>query len=212
MAHNNLGVHYFNAGRYEEALNQYNEVIQIDPHNAGAWNNLGNVLVLQGHLNEAAKNYRKAIAISPDYAEAHDDLGFVLNQLGRTKEAITQYREGLTLNPKTPRALAYLAWIFASNPKAKIRNGPEAVRLAEQACQLTEYRDANFLGILGAAYASVGRFEDATAAAQAAEALATAAGDERLAEKSDKLMKLFSSRQSVHQASRYTAAASVRGT
>jgi Flp pilus assembly protein TadD len=73
------------------------------------------------------------------------------------------------------------------------------VRLAEQACQLTEYHEAMIVGTLGAAYAEAGRFEEAIAAAQKAEALANAAGDKELAEKNHKLAERFRSRQPFHE-------------
>jgi tetratricopeptide (TPR) repeat protein len=98
-----------------------------------------------------------------------------------------------------PNALNNLAWILASHSDTAIRNGEEAVRLAEQACELTGYRTAILLGTLGAAFAEAGRFDDAVAAAQKAEALATAAGDPILAEKNRTLAELFRSRRPFHE-------------
>jgi hypothetical protein len=39
-----------------------------------------------------------------------------------------------------------------------LRDGAEAVRLAERACELTARKEARFLGTLDAAYAESGRF------------------------------------------------------
>jgi Flp pilus assembly protein TadD len=119
----------------------------------------------------------------------------VLDRLGRTREAIAEYQLALSLNPKLPDVLNNLAWILATRPDAEVRNGGQAVRLAEQACLLTGYRNVMIVGTLGAAYAEAGRFEEAMATARKVEALALADGNKELAEKNHKLAELFRSRQ-----------------
>jgi uncharacterized protein HemY len=66
-----------------------------------------------------------------------------------------------------------LAWILATCPDAKARNGSEAVQLAERACRRGGNRPA-FLDTLAAAYAEAHRFADSTNAMQRAIALAEA--------------------------------------
>src|SRR5439155_4864777 len=69
------------------------------------------------------------------------------------------------------------AWMLATHPDPRYRNGVLAVRLARQACQATAYRQPEFLDTLAAAYAENGRFEEAQAAArQALDLLETAPG------------------------------------
>ena len=70
-------------------------------------------------------------------------------------------------------ALNNLAWVLATSPKAELRNGAEAVRLAERACELTHYGEPLFIGTLAAAYAEAGRFPEAVTTAEKAEQLAT---------------------------------------
>jgi hypothetical protein len=48
--------------------------------------------------------------------------------------------------------------------------------VAERGCQLSGNKDPAFLGALAAAYAEVGRFQEAVAAARKAEALAASLG------------------------------------
>jgi len=73
-------------------------------------------------------------------------------------------------------ALNNLAWVLATCPDAGLRNGPEAVRLAGHACELTHYGRPLFIGTLAAAYAEAGRFPEAVTTAEKAEQLATSAG------------------------------------
>ena len=51
----------------------------------------------------------------------------------------------------------YLAWLLATHPDARVRDGAEAVRHGEQACKLTRYREAMLVGTLAAAYAEANR-------------------------------------------------------
>lgn len=51
------------------------------------------------------------------------------------------------------------------------------------------------VGTLGAAYAEVSRFEQAVQMAKKAEALATSAGNNKLAERNRKMAQLFLARQ-----------------
>ena len=53
-----------------------------------------------------------------------------------------------------------LARIHAAHPRAGFRNPSEAVRLAEQACELTARKNSACLGTLAAAYAESGRFDE----------------------------------------------------
>jgi tetratricopeptide (TPR) repeat protein len=54
-----------------------------------------------------------------------------------------------------------LAWTMAVSTDAKLRDGPQAVLLAEQAVKLTHRKDDAILDTLAAAYAEAGRFEEA---------------------------------------------------
>ena len=81
---------------------------------------------------------------------------------------------------------------------ASVRNG-WSVRLAERACELTDRKEAAFLGTLDAAYAEAGRFADAIATAKQARELARANGQEDLAGLAESRLKLYESGQPYRQ-------------
>jgi len=54
-----------------------------------------------------------------------------------------------------------LAWIRATCSDASVRNGKEAVSAASKACELTEWKDWEFIDTLAAAYAEAGDFKRA---------------------------------------------------
>src|SRR5262249_39806552 len=117
----------------------------------------------------------------------------------KAEESITHYKEAIRLKPDWPDALNDLAWLFATYPRAELRNGPQAVELAERACKLTHFKEARFVGTLDAAYAEAGRFPEAIATAEQAKNLALAAGDKRIADLADERLKLYRSGLPFHQ-------------
>jgi Flp pilus assembly protein TadD len=151
-------------------------------------------------VDEAIAHYQKALQINPDYAKAHNNLGNALLKKGRVAEAITHYQKALQIKPDTLGVLNNLAWLLATCPDAHIRDGVQAVKYAGRACELTHYGLTPLVGTLAAAYAEAGRYDDAIATAQKACALASAAGEQDLLEKNQKLLALYRAHQSYHEA------------
>ncbi|HTQ49905.1 MAG TPA: tetratricopeptide repeat protein [Candidatus Acidoferrales bacterium] len=188
---NDLGTLYAMAGRYNEAVSYYRRANRSRPNSFDTLKNLGSALAATGQFDEAIEDYRQAIQISPNHPEAFVYLGMTLGQAGRDREAVEAYRAALKLNPDLPEALNNLALILATSSDDGLRNGPEAVKLAGRACQLTQLRQPMFLETLAAAYAEAGRFQEAQAAEAAAEQLAMAAGLTDQAERDQRLLERF---------------------
>ena len=72
--------------------------------------------------------------------------------------------------------------MLATCPEASVRNGAEAVELAQRAVQLSDGRVPAILGTLAAAYAEAGRFPEAVQTARKALDLATQRNELALAE------------------------------
>ena len=114
--------------------------------------------------------------MQPGNADAHANLGSALLEKGRVQDAIAQYREAVALSPENITAQSNLAWLLATSSDPSLRNGSEAVLLAETASRLSGGNRPLILRILAAAYAETGRFADAIETAQQALRLA-GAGD-----------------------------------
>ncbi len=128
-----------------------------------------------GKEAEAVPHLEEALRIKPDLVEAHSALGLVLLRAGKSKKAMAHFEQVLKIQPNSTTALNTLAWIHATDDDPRLRNGAKAVRLAEQACALTDRKVVGYLGTLAAAYAESRRFDEAVATAQEALALARAA-------------------------------------
>jgi tetratricopeptide (TPR) repeat protein len=185
-------------GKMNEAAGCFQEALKLQPGNADAHWQYGLLLAHTGNLKAALDHLREAVRLQPTVQE-YLDLASALSAAGPSDAAITQCREALRLQPDSPLALMNLAWIRASDPNDRIRNGPEAVILAERACELTEFRNPSFLGTLAAAYAEAGRFEDAIRAAEKAIDLARIAGNQKLAEKNQQLLEMYRAGKPFHE-------------
>jgi tetratricopeptide (TPR) repeat protein len=194
-AHYGFGELLIDQGKPDAAIEQFSEVIRLQPNHEPARVQLGLARASQGKLEEAVADFSAALRIQPDDAAAQCHLAAALAGLHKTKEAIGHYRDALKALPDFPEALNNLAWILAANPDPQVRNGREAVALAERACKLTEYKQPMMVGTLAAAYAETGRFAEAVTTAEKAKTLAEQANQTELAARNHTLLERYRSGQ-----------------
>jgi tetratricopeptide (TPR) repeat protein len=168
----NLGAAYQANDQLDAALDQFSAAARLDPMDAEAQARIAGVLARQGKFDEAIKHYSQAILIQPEEAKLHGQLAAVLATHGDFRNAVEHYWTSIRLKPDWPDPMRDLAWIMATNPKAELRNGPEALHLAQRACDLVGHPDPRFLSSLEVAYAEVGRFDDAIKTAEQIQQLA----------------------------------------
>ena len=184
-------------GQVDAAIAEYQRSLEINPHNATVHRNLGLALASAGRPDEAAAEYRKALKIDPNEAVAHGALGMALAGLGRLDEAVAEYRKALKINPNDAIAYNKLAWIRATHPDPRFRDGAEAVTLARWLLSRFSPGDPTALGTLAAAYAEAGRFSEAAATARDALELARRQDNPVLAATLQRQLVLLSGRQAV---------------
>jgi tetratricopeptide (TPR) repeat protein len=163
---------------------------------------LASLFQTKGDDEQALLHLRQALVLAPDTPDIQHQLASCLMRMGRLDEAADAYRQGVSLHPLDYGMLNDLAWLLASSEDARLRNGAEAVCLAERACELTLYRQPILLGTLAAAYAEAERFEEAVATGQKAHDLASALGETAVAEKNAKLIELYQAHQPYHENSK----------
>ncbi|MCU0609387.1 MAG: tetratricopeptide repeat protein [Chitinispirillaceae bacterium] len=113
--YNNIGLILFEAGKFSEALTNYNEALRLDPDRAEFHCNCAAVLESMGAAADAESHYRKAIELKKDCVEAYLGLGllnhFTLKNLAEAKQ---RYSEALRLKPDNGRAHYFLGAIMRS--------------------------------------------------------------------------------------------------
>jgi len=99
IMHHNYGYYLSGSGRTEEAIEHFNEALQIKPDYAKAHFSLGVALASQGKFDEAVEHFIKTVRIDPGFAEAYCNLGNALDAQGKLEEAIVSYIKALQINP-----------------------------------------------------------------------------------------------------------------
>jgi tetratricopeptide (TPR) repeat protein len=113
LAHFSLGRILKNQGRLDAALEQYKEVLRINPKDVDSLVNTGNLLFGKGRYDEAMAYYERALEINPANPEAHVNMAVVLAKQGKMDEAIEHDRKAIAGNPKHITALVNLAVMLA---------------------------------------------------------------------------------------------------
>ena len=124
----NSGMSKQNRGDYQGALQDYDEVIRLNPVRTDAYVSRGDTKSALNDNKGAVADYNEAIRINPAFADAYIGRGNVKFNLGDHKGAITDYDEAIRINP----ALAN-AYVGRGNAKYKLGKKEEA---------LTDYNEA----------------------------------------------------------------------
>jgi tetratricopeptide (TPR) repeat protein len=190
IALNNLGIALGKQGKFDEAVKCFTEALRIQP-DATAHTNIGYVLALQGNLDEAAVHLAESLRLDPNFARAHYYLGQVLVQREKINEAITHFEEALRLKPDWVEPMNDLAWLLAASKETTIHNPDKAVRLAQQACELTNYKEPGLLDTLAVVYAATGDFSKAIETAEKALELCQSSEQNTLKEKIENRLVLY---------------------
>jgi protein O-mannosyl-transferase len=197
--HNNLARALLRNRRIDEAIVHCQQALQISPNNAEAHSTFGSALLQKGSVDEAIAHFQQALQIKPADAETQCNLGIALFQKGSVAEAIAHFQQALQIKPDDAAAMINLAWVLATTPQASLRNGTQAVGLAQQANQLAGGKNPFTLHVLAAAYAEAGRFGDAIESAQKAVDLARASGQTDLMNQISGELKLYAAGLPFHQ-------------
>jgi tetratricopeptide (TPR) repeat protein len=197
-AHNGLGNALLQTGRIDAAIGEYERALALNPNHTEAHNGLGGALLRNGRVDEAIEQYRLALAAEPGHALSHNGLATAFVQAGRMDQAIAHYEEALRLKPDLAGACNNLAWVLATYPDDRVRDGAKAVALAERADHLAGGRNPVYLATLAAAYAEAARFDDAVRTARRAIDLATARGQTALADQTRDRLELFENGRPFH--------------
>ncbi len=183
---------------WKDSVSVFERAIEVNPTNTVALSNAALALMADGKVEEGIAKARQALKLEPNLAEAEATLAYGFICQGKVSEAIPHYRAALRLAPDLPDALSNLAETLSAAPNPEERNGVEAVKLAERACQLTGYSRPLFVSTLADAYAEAGRFDEAIATADKARDLARRIGNNVLANMTEQRLELYRAHRSFH--------------
>ena len=191
QARNNVANLFASMGMRDEAYHQYQEALSLNPGTAVAHINFATLLSEMGRFDEAMTEYAKAVQLDPDDPRTYYLMGKACLRHGQSAEAVKHLREALQRDPNDFQTITWLARVLAADQDLAVRQGAEAVSLAERAANLTGGAQPFVLDTLAMAYAEAGRFKDAQNTVQKAIELATAAGAQKTLPEMQQRLQLY---------------------
>ncbi|MBI5762419.1 MAG: tetratricopeptide repeat protein [Planctomycetes bacterium] len=151
-----------------------------------------------GNFNQAIRMLQRTIELD-DGGRLRDALRSVFLRLAKRDGRVANawLKDGLRHADDQPTLAICLSWILATSPEAGQRDGATAVRLAESACKSAAGEGSEYQDALAAAYAEVGRFDDAVKSARKAIEMA---GNKPGASAIKARLAKYESRQAFHAA------------
>ncbi len=146
---------------FEKAVMDFDEVVRLNPKDPDAFIHRGEVFNELKEYPKALKDFDEAIRLDPKSASAFNGRGRVWFSKQEFDKAIKDYEQAIKLDSEHDDALNGLAWLLATCPQSKYRDGKRAVELATKACELNEWEDVATIDTLAAAHAETGDFEKA---------------------------------------------------
>ncbi len=110
------GLGLSDAGRVEEAVEQYQKALSLNPASDDARYSLGNAYLKTGRVREAEESFRRALESARSVAVAarfHNNLGIALARQGRFAEAARHFRTALEAQPQNVQFQKNLARALA---------------------------------------------------------------------------------------------------
>ena len=175
VAHHFVGLELARLGRIEEATEHWRAAVRANPHYAPSHVNLGLELARKGQNLGAIQHFETALEREPGQVTAHFNLANNRYAVGDAAAAVEHWRLTLEYDPDHSDAGLRLAWTLATDPDDSLRDGAEAVELAERFLRGNDPPTLHQRDLTAAAYAEAGRFDDALATIDEALRLAESA-------------------------------------
>lgn len=128
----NLGVSLIQQGKFDEAIDAFNESIANSGRMFEAYVNLGYIFFKKGELDKVVDANSKAVEIEPRYARGYANLGFAYLQMARTEDAIEALEKAIDLNSGIVQAWSNLVNAHLQNDdiETAIETGEKMLEIA----------------------------------------------------------------------------------
>ena len=108
--YNKQGMALFKKGEYDQAIANYDKVIEINPKCARAYDNRGTAFLRKGQYNRAIADYNKAIEFNTKKCSGtYNNRGLAFYNKDQYKQAISDYNKAIEIDPKSVIAFGVVA-------------------------------------------------------------------------------------------------------
>ena len=112
-------------GHHDLALQEFQQALDIDPHDAAALSGLAHAYENSGRTADAEAALQKAAALRPDSWDAYDELGNFYDRQGKFEQAFQQYRHALQLTPDNAQVYGNLGASYLNSGDHKLQGEAE---------------------------------------------------------------------------------------
>jgi tetratricopeptide (TPR) repeat protein len=156
-----LGWAYFEAERYDDAMDVFQRGADLYPDRALAYNAIGRVYERTGPPEKAIKAYERAIDLDPQWVVPYHGLGIVYTaRLGDYEAALDAYQRAMAVDPENAFTLSWLGLTYA-----RMGQIDRAVASLEETLRRQPDND-DALSSLAIVYLHQKRYDDVIAACQ----------------------------------------------
>ena len=96
-AHHSYSHYLTLAGRHQEALQESQKLLQMDPLSSHMNSHLGLALDRAGRFDDAIAQFRRTIALDQNYVRVYQHMGYTYELHKMIAEAVAAYRKGMSL-------------------------------------------------------------------------------------------------------------------
>jgi tetratricopeptide (TPR) repeat protein len=143
------------------AKETFERLLARDPQE-GEWEfQYGSFLASVGDYEAARAHLERAVQLRPGGTASYVRLAVVQRRLGNDREAVEVLRRGLRIRPGDVELQGELAWILATTADDSMRDGKQALSLAQAAGDASGGASRRVQEAIAAAYAETGDFTSA---------------------------------------------------
>ena len=151
------GNRHFQQGKFDEAIEDYDETIRINPESADAYNNRGAAKGALRKYQEAIADFDEAVRINPQHANAYKNKGKAKSALGQYHDAIADYDQAIRINSQFTEA-----YYDRGNAKDMLGRHDEAIADYNEAIRINP-QSADVYNNRGITKSALGQYHDAIA-------------------------------------------------
>ena len=160
-----------------------------------AYLNHGHALRSLGRNADATKQFEQVLRIEPENFDANYNAGIALQAIAKRAESLKYFEMAVKLQPENGGVHYGLAWIMATAPEDKLRDGKRAIKHARRAVELIKDNPFMF-DALAAAHAEVEEFAKAVKWQQQAIKVAAGKNDSAFKKRLERYKQQLPYRQS----------------
>ncbi len=164
--HNEAGLGYLSKSQYQEALNEFQSAVDIDPNFDIAWGNLGIAYKGLKQYESSEEKYHKAMSIDPEWSDYHVYLANLYRELGRLEDAKAEAMRAVELYEQNEWAQDSLTAVYES--LGDFESAVKHAKLAVKYCPKDDPYLPTYYYYLALDLVKIGKKADAKTALQAA--------------------------------------------